>query len=113
MPSFTDKLAEAARTLEEADPMELANLAAYKAVAGVPLTDQRPSEPSLGGLTPDQMELIKRQQLAAERAHEADMASRARWAESQEDTIKRLCAGQTESNQRAIRATFAAMKNRS
>lgn len=113
MPNFSDKLADAARVLEEANPTELANLKAYRAVAGVPLQEQRVAQPSLGGLTSDQMELIGRQAAAAERAHEADVASRARWLDEQEAVIKRLCAGQTESNQRAIRATFQAMKNRS
>ena len=110
MAEFSDKLAEAERLLAQANPMELANLKAFRAVEGVPLQEQKATPPSLGGLVPDQMEQVARQQRSVERAYEADLAARARWVESQEATIRDLSAGQTPANQSQIRRTFRAMK---
>lgn len=110
MPPFDDKLAEAHRLIETANPMEVANLKAYLAVAGVPLQEQKVTPPSLGGLVPDQMEQVQRQQKSVERAHEADIAARARWVDSQEAKIRDLTAGQAPNNQDQIRRSFRAMK---
>ena len=110
MPKFSDDLANAERLIAQADPNQLAELRYHNAVAGVPLQEQRATAPALGGQTPANMEMIAREERSKAQAWEVEQAQRTRWVNSQDAAIRDLTAGQSPTNQDAIRRTFRAMK---
>jgi colicin import membrane protein len=99
-------------TIDHADPMLIAEVRAQRNVRGTRLVEQRVAAPSLGGLLPGQMDQIGREEAARQRGWENEQRARAAWVDDQADVIKRLCSGQSEENQRLIRAQFAAQKAR-
>ena len=106
------RLMTALDLLDYADPLLLSDARQRRAIRGARLLEQRATKPSLGGLLPQQMEQIQREEASREQGWRNEQMARERWVEDQEDVIKRLCAGQSPENAAQIRAQFNAQKAR-
>jgi hypothetical protein len=102
-----ERIREATRTLETADPMLLAEARYRRAVAGVPLYAnlEPPPGPSFGGQSPHHQAQLEAAEASMERQAAADRALSARVAAERKAIAETLAAGQTAENAAWVRRT--------